>query len=236
MAKLFKILTPMLLADQMGIPIVFTGNSLGPFDLGKAFFTNMFGRLKSLKVAARDQMYSKIWFDQLATPHEVTFISDDLHFIHPDIQAMTPTIEVDSDYYIVLEAYQPMDVIESELDAVKDFVRDIKHYYDLDVVFLPLNIGYGGTDQGRFLKERIPEIILIDYSDKGYLPIQDAVRILGQAEMVITSRYHALVLSIANKVPILSVMKDEVGDKRYYYNKNGGLIQQDFDGLDIDET
>lgn len=112
----------------------------------------------------------------------------------------------------------------------------MKHYYDLDVVFLPLNIGYGGTDQGRFLKQRIPEIILIDYSDKGYLPIQDAVRILGQAEMVITSRYHALVLSIANKVPILSVMKDEVGDKRYYYNKNGGLIQQVFDGLDIDET
>lgn len=60
MAKLFKIFTPMLLADQMGIPIVFTGNSLGPFDLGKAFFTNMFGRMKSLKVAARDQMYSKI--------------------------------------------------------------------------------------------------------------------------------------------------------------------------------
>lgn len=63
MAKLFKIFTPMLLADQMGIPMIFTGNSLGPFDLGKAFFTNMFGRLKTLKVPARDQMYSKIWFD-----------------------------------------------------------------------------------------------------------------------------------------------------------------------------
>ena len=47
----------------------------------------------------------------------------------------------------------------------------MKHYYDLDVVFLPLNIGNGGTDQGRFLKERIPQLILVDYSDKGYLPI-----------------------------------------------------------------
>lgn len=54
--------------------------------------------------------------------------------------------------------------------------------------------------------------------------------------MVITSRYHVLVLSIANKVPILSVMKDVVGDKRYYYNKNGGLIQQVFNGLKIDRT
>lgn len=236
MPKLFKIFTPMLLADQMGIPMVFTGNSLGPFDLGKAFFTNMFGRMKSLQVAARDQMYSKIWFDQLATPHEVTFIPDDLLFIHPDIEAMTTSLVVDSDWYIVLEAYQPMEVIVTELDAIKDFVRDMKHYYDLDVVFLPLNIGNGGTDQGRFLKEHIPQLILVDYSDKGYLPIQDAVHILSGAEMVVTSRYHALVLSVAHKVPILSVMKDEVGDKRYYYNKNGGLIQQIFDGLDIDET
>ncbi len=31
-------------------------------------------------------------------------------------------------------------------------------------------------------------------------------------------------------------MKDEVGDKGYYYNKDDGLIQQVFDGLDIDET
>ncbi|WP_396027408.1 polysaccharide pyruvyl transferase family protein [Aerococcus urinaeequi] len=48
------------------------------------------------------------------------------------------------------------------------------------------------------------------------------LHILLHAEMVITSRYHALVLSIANKVPILSMMKDGVGDKRYYYNKKGG--------------
>lgn len=54
--------------------------------------------------------------------------------------------------------------------------------------------------------------------------------------MMITSRYHVLVLSIANKVPILSVMTDGVGGKVYYYNKNGGLIQQVFNGLKIDDT
>lgn len=54
--------------------------------------------------------------------------------------------------------------------------------------------------------------------------------------MAITSRYHALVLSIAKKATILSEMKDEVGDKGYYYNKNDGLTQQVFDGLDMAET
>ncbi|MEB7389010.1 hypothetical protein NGC53_04255 [Aerococcus viridans] len=68
------------------------------------------------------------------------------------------------------------------------------------------------------MNERIPELILINYSDKDYLPMQNALRILGQAEIVITSHYHALVLSIANKGLIFSVMKDEVGDKGYYYN------------------
>lgn len=181
----------MLLADQMGTPMVFTGNNLGPFDLGKAFFANMFRRVKSLKMAVRDQMYSKIWFDQLATSHEVTFIPDDLLFIHPDIQAMTPTIEVASDHYIVLEAYQPMDVILSELDAIKNYVRDMKHHYDLDIIFLPLNIGNGGPHQGQFLKERISEIILIDYSDKDYFTNSRYSTYFRTSRNMINSRYHA---------------------------------------------
>lgn len=133
----------------------------------------------------------------MATSHEVTFIPDDLLFIHSDIQVLTPIGEVDSDRYIVMEAYQPMDMIETETDAIKDFVEDMKHHYDLEVIFLSLNIGKGGTDQGCFLKERIPEMILIDYSVKSYLLMQDAVLILGQTQMVITSHYQALVLAIA---------------------------------------
>ncbi|AMB97010.1 hypothetical protein [Aerococcus urinaeequi] len=133
----------------------------------------------------------------MATSHEVTFIPDDLLFIHSDIQVMPPTFVVESDRYIVMEAYQPMAMIETELDAIKDFVEDMQHRYDLEVVFLPLNIVKGGTGQGRFLKERIPEMISIDYSVKSYLLMQDAVLILGQTQMVITSHYHALVLAAA---------------------------------------
>lgn len=71
-------------------------------------------------------------------------------------------------------------MIETELVAIKDLVEDMKHYYDLEVVFLPLNIGKGGTGDGHFLKERIPVMILIDYSVKSYLLIQDTVLILGK--------------------------------------------------------
>lgn len=44
------------------------------------------------------------WYDQ---PHEVSFIPDDLPFIHPDLQEIQPTIQVDSDG--LLEAYQLLD-------------------------------------------------------------------------------------------------------------------------------
>lgn len=89
------------------------------------------------KVAARDQMYSKIWFDQLATHHEVTFIPDDLLFIQPELRELSPTIQLDLDRYILIETYQPIEVIQEEIDAYKQFVKYMNTEYDVDVVFLP---------------------------------------------------------------------------------------------------
>lgn len=89
-------------------------------------------------------MYSKFWFNQLHTPYKVSFIPDDLLFIYPDLQEIQSTMQVDSDGYVVLEAYQSIDIIASELSAFKAFADDMKRLYNLDVVFQPLNIGDGG--------------------------------------------------------------------------------------------
>lgn len=85
------------------------------------------------------------WYDQPHTPHEVSFIPDDLLFIHPDLQEIQPTIQVDLNGYLVLEAYQSLDIISSELEDFKTFAGDMKRLYNLDAVFQPLNIGDGGT-------------------------------------------------------------------------------------------
>lgn len=136
-------------------------------------------------------MYSKFWFNQLHTPHKVSFIPDDLLFIHPDLQEIQPTIQVNSVGYVVLEAYQSLDIIALELDDFKAFAGDMKRLDNFDVVFQPLNIGNSGIAQGRYLKARIPELILVDYLGRGYFLSQDVLHILRHAEMVITSRYHA---------------------------------------------
>lgn len=85
------------------------------------------------------------WYDQPHTPHEVSFIPDDLLFIHPDLQEIQPTIQVDLNGYLVLEAYQSLDIISLELEDFKTFAGDMKRLYNLGAVFQPLNIGDGGT-------------------------------------------------------------------------------------------
>lgn len=84
-------------------------------------------------------------YDQPHTPYEVSFIPDDLLFIHPDLLEIQPTIQVDLNGYLVLEAYQSLDIISLELEDLKTFAGDMKRLYNLDAVFQPLNIGDGGT-------------------------------------------------------------------------------------------
>nr|WP_279100081.1 hypothetical protein [Aerococcus urinaeequi] len=69
----------------------------------------------------------------MATFHEVTFIPDDLLFIYPHIQAIPPKIAINSDRYIVLEACQPMTVIQRALVAIKQSVGDMLRSSDLEV-------------------------------------------------------------------------------------------------------
>src|SRR5699024_9265903 len=113
------------------------------------------------KVAARDQMYSCIWVDLYATHHEVTFIPDDLLFIQPELRELSPTIQLDLDRYILIETYQPIEVIQEEIDAYKQFVKYMNTEYGVDVVFLPLNIGDGGTNQ-----QLLHHLIIICYLPK----------------------------------------------------------------------
>lgn len=236
LSKLMKIIAPILIANQLNKKIVFTGNSLGPFDDEKGFFATIFGSLNNTSFAARDNLYSKMWFHQLGIEEEVTFIPDDLLFINERITDKPNKLTINSNDYIVLETFLSEKYIIENLETFKNFVKVMKEEHHLSVVFLPLNLNDGGGDQGELLKEKIPELELIDINETGYLPLQDAVSIISKAKLVMSSRYHALVIALANKVPIMSVLRERMGAKRYYYNKNSGLIRQVFNNLNLDES
>lgn len=93
-----------------------------------------------------------------------------------------------------------------------------------DVIFLPLHLGGGGVDQALLLSDELG-LPWVDIRETGYLPIEDAAALIEDAELVISGRYHALVLALAAGTPVLSVIREVAGDLGYYYSKNAGVLR-----------
>jgi len=232
---LFKIMAPILIANELNIPIVFTGNSYGPFGNDREFFATFFSSLSNVTFAVRDKLYSQMWFNQLGIDTQLEFIPDDLLLLNERIVNKDNQLRTDKKDYVVIETYLSTEYIQNNLNKFKKFAQKLKKQHNLDLVFLPLNIKHGGMDQGKLLKMNINDIELIDISEIGYLPLEDANNIIKNAKLVISSRYHALVFALANRVPVISVIRDVMGDNRYYYNKNSGILRQVFENLSFEE-
>jgi len=233
--RLVKIMIPALAASELNIPIVFTGNSYGPFGNHSEFFASFFSSLKNVSFATRDQLYSQMWFNQLGIKQDLDFIPDDLLLINSNINNYENKIKIQSEEYIIIETYLPVEYLKKNLNVFRKFSNYVNKELGYKIVFLPLNIDHGGVDQGVFLKRNLEELEFIDITDIGYLPIQDAASIIKNAKLIISSRYHSLVLALANKTPVISVLKEVMGDNRYYYNKNSGVLRQVFNGQAFDE-
>lgn len=235
--RLAQIIAPILIADKLGKKIVFTGNGFGPFENSSEFFSSIFGSLKEVQFSCRDNLYSPIWLRQLGIcNNQIDFIPDDLLVINNDLNSMPCSLPITSNDYIVLETYLPQDYINQNKEHFIDFSKQLYEKYGLNIVFLPFHIENGGVNQGKLLASFLSNFELIDISDKGYLPIQDAINIIKRARLVISNRYHAVVLASSLATPTFSVLKDVLDDKRYYYNKNRGVLEQVLKGVYIDEA
>lgn len=234
--RLVQIIIPMLVANRLKKKIVFSGNGFGPFGDSFDFFACLFGSLSNVEFACRDNLYSPIWMRQLGLAEEkLGFVPDDLLFINEKLTNFPACFTVSATDYVVLETYLPVEFIEKNIDVFSRFSKKIHTDYGLSVVFLPFNLDGGGVEQGRFLDLHLDNFEFVDISNKGYLPIQDAVKIIDNAKLVLSNRYHAVVLALRCAIPTVSVLKDVIGDKRYYYNKNRGVLDQVLSGANLKE-
>jgi polysaccharide pyruvyl transferase WcaK-like protein len=87
--------------------------------------------------------------------------------------------------------------------------------------------------QGEYLSSELRNFYLCDLNLTGYLPIQDAHQIIKNAELVVCTRYHAMVLAVGAGVPVINTIKKVCDDHRYYFNKNYGLLEYAFEGLEF---
>ncbi len=234
-----KIITPMLIASQKKKKIFFTGNSFGPFDQSEEYFNYIFSYLKNTTYAVRDRMYSTGYLSRLnIDKNNINFIPDDLFIINDSVVKLPTHDMVDFPRigkYIVLEIYYPLEEIKNYIEKLKVFSDKIYSKYGFSIVFIPFDFQRGGMWQGEYLSKELSNFYLCDINLTGYLPIQDAYQIIKNAELVICTRYHAMVLSIGAGVPVINTIKKVCDDHRYYFNKNYGLLEYVFQGIEFNE-
>lgn len=227
--KVFKIMLPLLIAQQLNKKIIFTANGIGPIDETKEFYLQFFRYIHTAKIAIRDNFTSMSYLKEIGVKEEqVTILPDDLYIINPSIISSKRNFFIKSKNYIVMEMYYPLSVLEKNIDKIKIFAKNIKEKYDLDIVFLPYDLVYYGLDQARYLHKNISNSEIIDIESIGFLPIQDAYHIIKNAKFMISSRYHGLVLSLSVETPVIYRILPVKEDLRYSYSKALGLLRSVF--------
>jgi polysaccharide pyruvyl transferase WcaK-like protein len=230
---LFKILVPILVAKKHNKKIYFTANGFGPFDESDKYFCDFFGLIPDAFLGVRDKVLSKVYLKRLGVSDKnIVDIPDDLFILNKQLAAKKSHIDkLCDDDYIVLEFYYGLDWVKNNTDLIKAFVDDVWNKYQCRVVYMPFDL----TPVSQYIKDNFTSqgVKVIDGDD--YLKIEDAVSIIKNAKAVLCNRYHALVLSLQNQVPVINIMK-EVYDYRYYYNKNSGILRNTFEGTDFNEN
>lgn len=234
--RLLKIISPIIVANQLDKRIFFTGNSFGPFGEDAAFFTCLFSVLKNVTFCCRDNLFSPVWLKQLGVSDlSIKYVPDDLLFVNKNLLNFKTKNSIESKNYIVMESYLPIDYFKENIEGFINFSKIMYDRYNLNIVFLPFHLGHGGFNQANYLNNVLDHYEYYDISLEGYLPIQDAIRIIKESNLVISTRYHALVLALGCGIPVINVLKEVVGDMRYYYNKSFGILRGLFEGIPFDE-
>ena len=230
-AKLFSILATIYIAAEEKKHIYFMGNTFGPFNESELLFENFFNAIPENLVtyAVRDTVYSDKALKRIGVESDIVSVPDDLYFLHNSF-----TIGFDErkkkieDRYIIWECYSSMDEIKLNVETIRYFSKEMKSRYNLQILFLPLDKCFGGEYQGKLISE-LDSQILFYVTDKEIIEIAELNRLVQNAELVVSHRYHLFLTSLVNNIPCISVLKEVNGDFRYYYCKVKGLLDQVFE-------
>jgi polysaccharide pyruvyl transferase WcaK-like protein len=224
---LFKIIIPIIIATQLKKKIMFTANGYGPFDRTKQFYSMIFNEAQRVgaKFASRDNKLSPLYLSELSITKYIE-IPDDLYIINERL--INKKVSEKYNGYIVLELYGLNQDLIDNIGILNELIEKF-YRQGLKTIFMPFDVDSKTLD---FLIQNIISKGFEEFEYDNYLKLNDAISMLENAEFVICNRYHAMVLSITSKTPVFNIMK-RVGDYRYYYNKNAGLLDKAFGSENI---
>ncbi|HRO31310.1 polysaccharide pyruvyl transferase family protein [Citricoccus sp.] len=226
--KMLKMIAPILIAEDLGIRVVFTGNSYGPFGPRSAFLINILASLRNAVFYARDRVGSIAELHAIGVPESrVRFVPDDLFILNDRLNLRRRELEL-PDSYVAFETYQPIDVLASRRHVLERFDAQMSGR-GLEVVTVPMYAGRGGQDQAEWLAREFGW--RMSSLDSGYLTLEDAREVISRARILLSERYHGLVLALANSTPAVHALRSVMDDKWYYYRKSLGIIDTALRGV-----
>lgn len=227
-SKMLQILAPLLIADDLGLPIVFTGNSYGPFGPRSDFLQRILASLRNATFYSRDRVGSTAELRKIGIAEKnIHFVPDDLFILNEGLSQSEPNLNL-PEAYVVVETYQPLEALQSGVDEIALFDASMREQ-GLEVVLLPMYSGRGGEDQAKWLADEFGWINVKLRS--GYLRVNEAHQVISGAELVICDRYHALVLALANETPVIHALRTVMEDKWYYFRKSLGILDTALRGI-----
>lgn len=228
--KLLSIIVPLLIADEVGIRVVFSGNGFGPFGDRSRPIRAMLTTLTSATYFVRDRVGSMAELRQMGvSPAHIHFVPDDLFIASEKLPSAHGGV-LPSRRYVVFETYHSIKYLEQNRDKIAEFAGAVEAQ-GYSVVVMPFYAGRGGGEQATWLASNFGwyQIEL----DDGYLGLGRAREVIANAEFVIADRYHAIVLALANGVPSIHSLRPVLGSRSYYYRKSRGILDTALRGASL---
>lgn len=237
--KLYSILAVILVADRMHKHIIFMSNTIGPFQDSLDFFDLLLGGITPAVWGIRDNIWSAKYLKRIGVEKNVFDLPDDLYFLNSKFiqkRYNDRLYKLIGDHdYLLLELYESIDYIETISSSLQDFVNQMEMKFELKVVFVALDNNYGGKIQGDFIKKLAPTVSMWNEESFNFLPIEELCYLVKNAKLVVCQRYHLMLLSLANNIPFLHILKEVLGNRQYYYMKSSGLLRKMLEGIEYQE-
>lgn len=227
---LFIILIPLLCASKLNLEIKFTANGFGPFDESSHFYTMIFSELRNVTYVSRDDLHSPTYLRNIGVNHQILQLPDDLYIQNKKLHETVDISELEQGKYIILETYGNRKTLP--IKEIAKFIDEMYKAHGLRTVFMPFE---PEVELFNAIKSKCSLDAVSYYQNNDHLSLVSAIAVIKKSEMVICNRYHALVLSVSNKIPVVNVLKP-IGDLRYYYNKNVGFLNKAFEDIEFDSS
>lgn len=235
LAKFYKVMAPVVIGTQWGIPIRFMAQGIGPIIETKETMRFFFNYLREDTVfAVRDNYCSASFLRELVhNKYKITYLPDDLAIINPMLMPNCTGKKIEGKY-IVLVINEAVEIVQKNLNMYVEFCNSMWNKYHVRTVLLPFDLVWFGAEQSELIHKNVPESILIDIKDKKFVTIEDVVSVVSGAELLITERHHAAVVAMQTQTPF--ILKMDTGKQFYAYNKAYGVFKEYLENIVFDDS